>query len=443
LQAGILSFFIMPGQPLYVLLLVLCVVFNCCNPSTHSTSSPLASPETGTLLYHPFNSDADIKPLIDAIGNARIVLIGESTHGTDEFYKWRTAITKQLVSQKGFNLISIEGDWTDTRRMNLLLRDGIADSAEIFRALKKYDRWPEVMWSNEEMLPLFNWINGENRNNHKIDIYGLDVYSFWEWMNDSTIHADPDVMNAIYQAKQFYDRFNGDAMLYGAAGATHSQGNAIVNKLGNLITSRWTKKFPTMEDDFILYQQALLTMTGEHYFSIMRDDHLTAIDLRDQFMAETVQRLLNYHGKNAKMIVWVHNGHAGDDRYSGYGGSGYHSTAEILKKSFGNENVFSIGMGTYKGKVLAAYRWNSDEIEQVVLPAKQDSWEYLLHKINNENKLILSKEIIKGSMFDQWMEFRAIGATFDGGAIYSKSLMSKRFDAFVFVDSTTAIHPIN
>jgi erythromycin esterase-like protein len=159
-------------------------------------------------------------------------------------------------------------------------------------------------------------------------------------------------------------------------------------------------------------------------------------------MAETIKRLFNFYGPHSRAVIWVHNGHAGNGRYSSMSESGYTNMTEILKNEFGHNKIFSVGFGTYKGTVMAGYTWGGNIQKQSVLPAKGGSWEYLLHEINPENKIVLSKDIQSNGALNKWIEFRSIGAAYEGAAIYSRSIIPKRFDAFIFIDSTNALQPI-
>ena len=165
-------------------------------------------------------------------------------------------------------------------------------------------------------------------------------------------------------------------------------------------------------------------------------------NIRDGYMAETVKRLLQFGGKDSKAIIWVHNGHAGDANYSNMGSAGYASVGEILRKQFGREKVYSAAFGTNKGSVMAGYYWNATPQKQAVLPAKGGSWESTLHQLSPENKIVFSRDIKNNDSLNKWIEFRSIGAAYSGSAVYGRSIIPQRFDAFLFIDTTTALHPI-
>jgi erythromycin esterase len=409
-----------------------------------SKFSEIVKNSNGAIPYYQLEKDDDLDVLIREIGDARIVLLGESTHGTHEYYTWRAAITKKLIEEKGFDFMAVEGDWDDSYKINQFLDGPTRDGATIISVLRQYDRWPASMWSNYEMSPLLQWVSDYNQGSaKKIGFYGLDLYSFWEWTQHPTVINDTAIENAVQRVRDFFAVYDNDAMAY-ADSLRHGKlsGSFIVQHLWNEVQKVTGKKQPKDDVGFLLYQHALLALKGELYFRTLTKDHVKAINIRDAYMAETLTRLMNFYGPHSKAVVWVHNGHASYSNYSTMSESGYTNMGQILRNQWGHGKIYCVGFGTYKGTVMAGYTWGGHIQKQSVLPAKGGSWEYLLHGINSENKIIFSKDIQKNGALNKWIEFRSIGAAYEGAAIYSRSIIPKRFDAFVFVDSTTALHPI-
>jgi len=412
--------------------LALCLWVAGCKPHQKILSTSTDNPLTDSLPWYPLETSSGIDILLRDIGDAKIVLLGESTHGTHEFYSWRSEITKRLINEKGFTIVAVEGDWTDTYRINEKIKGPVMNSDELENALKGYDRWPGSLWGNYDMLAFLLWVNQYN-NEHKntISYYGLDLYSFWEWATEAHLYAG-----------KFFSKYGNDAQLYAADPGAYPEGKRIAENLFDSIMKKYGSKLPETEDHLKVYQQAWLFLEGDRFFRTMKTDRVTAVNTRDRFMAQTIERLLEFYGPNAKIVAWIHNTHAGDAHYSSTHNSGYTSAAEILKTDLGKENIYTVGFGTYKGKVLAGYRWNAPLTEQIVLPAKTNTWEEILHRQDHFNKLILSKNILDKPRWDKWIEFRSIGASFDGAAVYSQSIIPRRFNAFIFIDSTTAINPV-
>lgn len=428
-------------------LCIICLCLLACNTvrKSHVAAGSNKAGAIQKIPYYPLSNEQDLDVLINGIGDARIVLLGESTHGTHEFYQWRAAITKKLIEEKGFDFIAIEGDWVDSYKVNDFINGPEEDSTASIELLRQYDRWPSSMWCNYEMASLVQWLNKYNQHAavNKIGFYGLDVYSFWEWTQQNSSERDTALSNAIREVRQNFAPYNNDALKYTSAVRKEKINySASTERLWKTVQSVKGAEQPNDETKFLLEQQALLALDGERYFRTMVTDRVQSWNIRDGHMAETIKRLLQFRGSNSKAIIWIHNGHAGDAHYSNMGGSGYTSVGEILRKEFGRDKIFSAAFGTNKGSVMAGYNWNAPVQEQPVLPAKGGSWENLLHELNTENKIVLSKEIKNNSALNQWLEFRSIGATYSGGSIYGRSIIPQRFDAFVFIDTTTALHPI-
>jgi erythromycin esterase len=426
------------------LIFVCCFLFAC--TASHINSNEVSNTANrSTIPCYPLENEKDLDVLLNEIGDASVVLLGESTHGTAEYYQWRAAITKKLIQEKGFDFIAVEGDWTDSYKINQFIKGPQQDTNSAVEILKQYDRWPQSMWSNYEMASLVKWLNDYNQDkegNHKVGFYGLDVYSFWEWTGQKLNVEDSSILTAAKQLKEKFSSFNNDALKYADAVRKskidyHETAEHLWKSIQN-----FSPKLPDDESKFVLQQQALLTLQGERYFRTMATDRKQSWNIRDRYMAETIKRLLQYRGRNSKAIIWVHNGHAGDAQYSNMGDLGYTSVGEILRSEFGHNKIFSAAFGTNKGTVMAGYSWDAPLQKQTVLPAKTGSWENMLHELGAANKLVLSKDIKNNPSLNKWIEFRSIGAAYSGAAVYGRSVIPQRFDAFLFLDTTTAVHPI-
>jgi erythromycin esterase-like protein len=429
----------MKGLPLLFVLFI-----SCHSPAKIMVTAPVSSNDTAFLRYHPLKSEADLDILIKEIGDKKIVLLGESTHGTHEFYQWRTAITKRLIEEKGFDFIGIEGDWVDTYRVNELVQGKSADSTSIIRVLQKYDRWPSAMWGNFEFYELVKWLNKQNQQKppgEKLAIYGLDLYSFWEWSFTRLPVRDLAIEKQAFAIRQAFDSMDNDALRYAAAFSRSNLNLGSFTQRFYEMVAKLPRPAITDTNFFKLEQFALLGQEGEKYFRSMVEGKVGSWNIRELYMTKTINRLLQLHGKESKAIIWVHNGHAGDADYSQMDEGGYTSIGEELKKQKGSD-VFSVCFGMNKGTVLAGYYWNAPLMEMPVPDAREGSWENIVHKKLKGNVIILSREIKDNRVFNTWLPFRSIGAAYSNNAIYGSAILPKRFDAIVYIDSTTAIRPI-
>lgn len=395
---------------------------------------------------HPLQSETDIDILMKEIGDVRVVVLGESTHGTHEFYQWREAITRRLISEKKFNLVTVEGDWSDASAINHFVNGNVSDSTALRSALNEFDRWPASLWQNRETAAWLQWLNNYNRQadgGGKVGFYGMDLYSFSEWTKDAPVVKDTALQAAIVAVRNGFAAYHHDAMEYHEAVRTQGADlSHLTERLWKLVSSH-TNLEPQDAVAFNLRQQAKLTLDGEKYFRTMSRDRVGSWNLRDAFMAATVESLLHFKGKEAKMVIWTHNTHAGDTKYSTMSANGYASLANLLRNRLGRKNIFIMGFGMDHGTVLAANEWNSVEKNITVPAARPGSWEGLLHVSGHENKLVFSKEIEADPQLNRWLEFRSIGATYNGMDSYSQSIIPGRFDAFMFIDSTTPLRPLD
>lgn len=426
---------------LFALFLLSCKVVQD-NKSPVAKTIPVNSPHT-SIPFYPLNDETDLDLLIKEIGNARIVLLGESTHGTAEFYRWRKLISKKLIEEKGFDAIAVEGDWTDLYRAQEFISGPRKDSLAAVEVLKQYDRWPSSMWSNTEVASLITWLNNHNQaKERKIGFYGLDIYSFWEWASNG--NNLPSSLKAV--AQQFSDSFSiydNDALKYSRAVKNSDSNHQFsTRKISEQIQKVTGSEIAFEEKMFQLQQQGLLALAGEKYFRTMVTDKVGSWNTRDFYMAETVKRLLAFYGKNSRLIVWLHNGHAGNAHYSQMREGGYTSVGQILDREFGSEQVFKVGFGTNTGFVLAGYHWYAPVQELSVPPARTDSWEAMLHSAGATNKIVLSKDIVDQKELNRWVAFRSIGASYSN-MMYGRAIVPRRFDAFIYIDSTSALRPLH
>jgi erythromycin esterase len=430
------------------LCLLTCTLFFFACKTFHAGNTTIAAgrqDSSAQIPYYPLHNEKDLDVLINEIGEARVVLLGESTHGTHEFYQWRSAITKRLIEEKGFDFIAVEGDWVDSYKVNQFIKGQKQDSLAVLELLKQYDRWPSSMWGNYETAALVQWLNGYDQNiisKDKIGFYGLDVYSFWEWTDQDLPVQDIVLQNAVKRVRDSFASYNNDALKYAeAVHKTNVNYSAVTQNLWSIIQKNMEKQ-PKDEARFALQQEALLALEGERYFRTMAGDQVKSWNIRENYMAETIKQLLNFYDGNSKAIIWVHNGHAGDAQYSDMAGAGNTSVGEILKKGMGNNKVFSVGFGTNKGSVMAGYYWNATLQKMEVPPARTGSWENILHALNPDDKIILSGELRNNKALNQWIAIRSIGAAYSNNAIYGMAIIPKRFDAFIYIDSTAALRPI-
>ena len=395
----------------------------------------------------PFRSVHTLSPLIDEIGNAKIVLMGEATHGTSDFYTLRAELSKRLVEEKGFSLLAIEGDWPSSARVNQYIKTYDKDEREAREVLQAFKRWPTWMWANQEMAEFIYWLKKHNEQSQtKTGIYGIDIYSLWESMEDLIeilTEVDPTgedlkLSKLVYSC---FEKFNRNPELYASSDTCKNAVSALVKSL-EVNQDLYKDEQETLLN---LKANALLVKNAENYYRNLNQSHEISWNIRDGHMAETINEIRSHWGEQSKIIVWEHNTHIGDARATDMRKEGMTNVGQLLREQYPPETVYAVGFGTYKGTVIAADSWGSRFKEITVPPAKKNSWEELLHRTGAFDKYILFNELNR-SEFDRWVGHRAIGVVYDpeheSRGNYVPSKISKRYDAFVFIDETNALKPL-
>src|SRR5215203_1394620 len=400
---------------------------------------------------HALQNAHDLDILLNQIGDARIVLLGEASHGTAEFYEWRAAISKRLIQEKGFDMIAVEGEWADSYRVNQFIKGPPKDSLQAVALLRQYDRWPTWMWGNYEVASLVTWLNQYNQTKStadKIGFFGLDVYCLWESMQEIMpyIQGNDSLVKIAQDVRQCFQPYSADPMQYAYAVSNASANcRQQTERLWQSVLNYTGGKTAIIEAQFVMQQNALVALNGENYYRSSVSSYPGSWNVRDRHMAQTIRRLLEFHGSGSKIIVWEHNTHVGDARYTDMASGGMVNVGQLVREEFGQGNVYAIGFGTYQGTVIAAREWSSPIETMAVPPAKKGSWEELLHRIDTTNKILLSSEMKQNEALMQSIGHRAIGVVYDPGnenGNYVPSVIPNRYDAFVFIDRTRALRPL-
>ena len=420
-----------------------------CNPVPHKSNAAEQNHSATMIPYHRLVNEQDLDVLIKETGNAKIVLLGEASHGTSEFYTWRTAISKRLIQEKGFSFIAVEGDWTDSYKVNNFIKGEKKDSAAAITVLKEYNRWPTWLWANYETASLVTWLNNYNQeiSKQKIGFYGLDVFNIAEAAMEIKQYmaaADTSAINAINRFLQCFKPFTGDEQEYARSSTATRNCSAQAQALLQTIRSLPIAK-NTGESVFAMLQNAQVVFDGELYLRTSKGNAVRSWNLRDNHMVETIAGLLKLYGPGSKAIIWAHNNHAGDAAYATMHWSGKTNAAQQLRNKYGKENVFSVGFGTYNGTVIASEKWGTPYQKMQLAAAADSSWEQRMHLLNADNKIILSKEIRSYPGMLKWIPQVAVGVIYhpmQKAGTYSLSIVPNRYDAYIFIDNTNALHPI-
>lgn len=405
---------------------------------------------------YPLKSKADLKPLFDCIGDSRIVMLGEATHGTHEYYQWRTYITRKLIEEKGFNFIAVEGDWPDCYRLNRFVKGYDVDNKSAFHVLHAFNRWPTWMWANWEIIALSDWLQQHNKRlpaNRKAGFYGLDVYSLWESMDSIMQYlkkTDPAALKIAEEAFRCFEPYRKDE------GRSYAQSTLFVPEACQQevieLLKEIQRKLPQYNTDhenvFNAEQNALVAVNAEKYYRAMVKGGAHSWNVRDRHMGDTLERLLAFHGENSKAIVWAHNTHVGDARATDMTDEGMFNIGELARLQHHDKGVVLVGFGSYKGTVTAGRNWGAPMQTMIMPEAREGSWEYLLHEAGKENKLLLMKDFAANdTMMENRIGHRAIGVVYNPQyeqyGNYVPTVLPLRYDAFIYINETSALHPLH
>ena len=391
--------------------------------------------------------------LLGMIGDAGIVCIGEASHGTHEFYRERANLTKRLVDEKGFNAVAVEADWPDAFRVNRYVR-GAGDDQDASEALEGFKtRFPTWMWRNADVLDFVGWLRAYNERREETQqagFYGIDLYSLF-----SSIEAviryledvDPAAARRARDRYSCFDHFGEEAQSYGYAaafGAAESCQEEVVKQLTEL-----TRRRAESEELFSAEQNARLVANAEEYYRSMFAGRGSSWNLRDRHMAETVEALVGFlerTGREAKVVIWAHNSHLGDARFTEMGRQGELNVGQLMRERYGERAVL-IGFSTYTGTVTAADDWDMPAQRKRVRPGLRGSYEEVLHDVGGDPYYLIFRG--GGAAAEELAQprlQRAIGVIYrpdtERHSHYFEAEVTRQFDAMIHFDETRAVEPL-
>jgi erythromycin esterase-like protein len=404
----------------------------------------------------------DYDALMERVGAARIVLLGEASHGTHEFYRERARITKRLIGELGFTAVAIEGDWPDAYRVNRYVR-GAGTDADAEEALRGFRRFPTWMWRNADVLDFVGWLRAHNdrlpRPGARAGVYGLDLYSLGASMEAVIGYLDGHDPAAAQRARRRYEclrPYSGASGDYGQAvllGVSESCRRHVLRELVDLRrrAADYLRRDGLVAEDeyFFAEQNAALIADAEEYYRTMFGDPAASWNLRDRHMADTLDHLmahLDRHGNTSRVVVWEHNSHIGDARATEMAGRGEVNIGQLMRERHGRDAVL-VGFTTYTGSVTAASGWGGDAERKRVRPAMPGSYEALFHAVGIPAFLLcpLAGPRCGPALTEPRLE-RAIGVIYrpetERQSHWFAAAVGRQFDALVHLDVTRAVEPL-
>ncbi len=395
-----------------------------------------------------------IDALLDRIADAKLVLLGESTHGTSEFYRMRARITRELIARRGFHFVAVEADWPDAARIDDHVQGGPRRSKLDFTPFARFPRW---MWRNDEVHDFVDWLRVHNAAHPtaKVGFHGLDLYSLFTSIDAVLAYLDEVDPSAARVARHRYGAltpWQKDPAAYGEAvllGRYESSEDAVVTMLRDMLGRR----LEYIEHDgakfFDAAQNARVVADAEAYYRAMYYGSVTSWNLRDSHMFDTLRSLFSFYGPDAKGIVWEHNSHVGDATATEMSARGEHNVGQLARQHFAR-GAYIIGFGTDHGTVAAASNWGEPMQRMDVVPARSDSYERIFHESGVRAFTLRLRDPSRAALREELLSTRlerAIGVVYrpktELASHYFYASLPRQFDEYVWFDETSAVTPLD
>lgn len=425
-------------------------------PRISTASSRSSLPGLIRDAAEPFSSieTADLQPILDRIGDSRVVLIGEASHGTSEFYRMRARITKALIEQKKIDFVAIEADWPDAYRIHDFVTHKQREEPHNWETFSRFPTW---MWRNQEVLDFIHWLRDFNLarpREQRVGFYGLDLYSMFTSIH-RVLHylkrVDPVAAEVARQRYGCLTPWQQDPATYGRAALTghyRSCEKDVVEMLRDLAARRAEAAVQDGEELFDAQLNAQLVADAERYYRIMYYGSDESWNHRDRHMFQTLLLLQRRYGKNCKAVIWEHNSHLGNAAATQFGQHGQINVGQLCREQFGDE-MYAIGQGTDHGTVAAASQWDGEMDFKRVRPSLPESYERLMHLTEMDHFFLpLTKAIdpsLVSALTPQRLE-RAIGVIYhpetERQSHYFGVSLPNQFDEWIWFDESSAVHPL-
>lgn len=412
--------------------------------------APLSDLIEKSAIHIPSIDSVDLSGLMKRIGDARVVLLGEATHGTAEFYDMRARITKELIQHKGFRFIAVEADWPDAAQIDHFIRETRMEPTEE----PTFARFPTWMWANMQVLEFVKWLRDYNKRysspDKAIGFFGLDLYSLYSSINSVVSYleeVDPELATIARKRYGCLTPWEADPATYGAS-ALSGRHKGCEQEVVEMLNSLMHKRLDYAQKDGRRFLDAVsnarLVKNAEQYYRIMYEGSTESWNFRDQHMFETLKNLLDFHGPGSRAIVWEHNSHIGDAAATEMGARGEINVGHLCRRHFGDD-AYLIGFGTHHGTVAAASDWGAPMEIKTVRPSHPDSYERLCHD-SGLNAFMLplgdQKQRVVKELMHPRLE-RAIGVIYrpetEVASHYFNAALPLQFNEYIWFDETRAV----
>lgn len=404
---------------------------------------------------HPMTGADDLSPLIQRIGPARLVLLGEASHGTSEFYTWRAKISRRLIEEKGFNFIAVEGDWQQLWLLNQYVKHRDIPYASATEIMQTFRRWPTWMWANEETRDLIEWMRNHNAElpmAERVGFYGMDVYGedqSKQTLREALADLDADLAAAISAALDCLADYEGNMHEYARAvafGRIAPCTRVIEQALEQARATLAAAEEADAGDLFAVKMNTKVLQNAEAHFRLMASQGPESWNARVDHFYSTVARLLDWYGEDSRGIAWAHNTHIGDARATAMASGGQRNIGQIARQRHPEQDVVAVGFGTHRGTVQAGRQWGQAMETMRVPPGVEGSVEDFMHQAGHPIALFIFDPGQNWNPLQVVLGHRAMGVVYnpevEHRGNYVPTLLTRRYDAFIFIDETEALRPI-
>jgi erythromycin esterase-like protein len=401
-------------------------------------------------LATPLDDRSDLQRVVAQVRGSHVTCLGEASHGTSEFYRWRGALSRRLIEDGDVRWIGVEGDWPDCWRINQWVRGRERQDLDAVGALSHFERWPTWMWANHEVAEFLAWLREWNRarpERDQVGFYGLDVYSLWDslrvvmsWLRVNAPDAVPDALRA-------WRCF----LPYGEDPHEYARGTRLVpmscepDVISLLVEVRRRTAGRSDEAAFDAVQNAEVAAGAERYYRIMVRGDRDSWNIRDHHMTDTIARVAEHHGPDSRGLVWEHNTHVGDARGTDMARHGMVNVGQLLRERLGPDRVSLVGFAGHRGTVLAASGWGRPERVFPLPAARAQTHEDLLHHALGRPAVLTFGADRTCGWLTAPLGHRAVGVVYDPAreaGNYVPTRMGARYDALVWFERTEALHPL-
>ncbi len=397
---------------------------------------------------------ADLDPLLERAATSRLVLLGEASHGTSEYYTWRADISRRLIEEYGFDFVIVEGDWPLAFRVNMHVKHLDEPPVETREAMRHFSRWPQWMWGNVEVKELIRWMhehNADRPEQQRAGFYGMDIYAHGEGIDDVIAFLGELDPTAARMARNNYGCFtrHRDMQAYlQMVHRTREHCGADIEAVHQLLEDNRESWMDTDSIHFMrAWQGSRMVIHAERHIRGNLTRGPQSWNHRVEHFYDAARNLLDFYGEDARGVVWAHNTHIGDARATDMRNAGMKNIGQIAREELGEDQVYAIGFGTYKGEVLAARQWEGSMELMQVPEAIPGSYEYLMQQSGISPLLLLFDDPDEHEVLLHPRGNRAVGVIYhpdrDATQNYVETVMPLRYDAFLFFEETQALTPLD